>query len=59
MQFYKGREFSDDKMNKYLTDDRLTVTPHIAYNNPQAIHKALQMTIDNIIKFRGKNKKNV
>ena len=49
---HETKDFSNDKMSGYLTDNRLTITPHIAYNNPQAIQKTLQMTIDNIMRFR-------
>lgn len=54
---HEVENFSNDKMSKHLTDSRLTITPHIAYNNSEAIRKTLQVTIDNIIRFRGKSKK--
>lgn len=51
---HEVEDFPNDKMSRYLPDSRLTITPHIAYNNPEAIHKTLQMTIDNIMRFRDK-----
>lgn len=53
---HEGQAFSNDKINQYIGDGHLTVTPHIAYNNLQAIHKVLRITIDNIINFRNKRK---
>ena len=55
---HEVEDFPNDKMRGHLTDDRLTITPHIAYNNPQAIQKTLQMAIDNIMRFRGSPKTN-
>lgn len=53
---HEGENFQDDNMSQYVADDRLTITPHIAYNDPRAIQETLQTAIDSMMRFRGNPK---
>lgn len=48
----EGDEFSQDSFSQLISDDRLILTPHIAYNNPVMIQKALQTTMDTLLQYR-------
>lgn len=52
---HETENFSNNEMSKHVTDNRLTMTPHIAYNHPEAILKTLQTTVDNIMRVRNKS----
>ena len=49
---FEGKDFYRDKFSRLASDGRLTLTPHIAYNEPHAIRKTLEMAMQNIMFYR-------
>lgn len=55
---FEGKDFDKNKLSSLIKDKRLTLTPHIAYNEPTAIRQTLEMAMQNLMLYRN-SKQNI
>ena len=58
--FIKDKELKTLYMNHMLmSDERVAITPHNAFNSTEALHIILDVTIENILQFVAQKPQNV